>query len=342
MKPTVRGVRSVDIDMSQPERAAAFYKSVWHLTEVERRDGSIYFRGTGPSHHILAIHPAPNGFAIRRMTFDAASKDIVHALHKAVTAAGCQSDAPHALAGPGGGYGFGFADPEGRNLAVVCDAADHKDAADTPDRPRKIAHVNLNAARLRQERQIPDRRAGLPQGRPQRPAALLSLRQSRPLLDRDGPDRDADRQPRLVRDAGRGIGDARRGPHARRRLSAGMGRRPPRRRQQRVRLFRRAGGIPDRVHRRGDADRRQLTNSTARNIGSGRPAGSTSGASRRRTRCAGSASRTCICSRRGSGGFDTRKRGATCLLPLQEIVGCRMPKDGGIDLIPQSVFCLLT
>jgi catechol-2,3-dioxygenase len=64
MKTTVRGVRSVDIDMSQPERAAAFYKSVWNLTEVERCDGSIYFRGTGPFHHILAIHPAPKGFAI--------------------------------------------------------------------------------------------------------------------------------------------------------------------------------------------------------------------------------------------------------------------------------------
>ena len=148
MKTTVRGVRSVEIDMSQPERAAAFYKNVWNLTEVERRDGSIYFRGTGPHHHILAIHAAPKGFAIRRLTFDAASRDIVHKLHQAVKASGCASDEPHALQSPGGGYGFGFADPEGRNLAVVCDLADHKDAADVRDRPRKIAHVNLNAADL--------------------------------------------------------------------------------------------------------------------------------------------------------------------------------------------------
>jgi catechol 2,3-dioxygenase len=92
------------------------------------------------------VHPAPSGFAIRRMVFDAASKDIVHALHKKVTDAGCPSDAPHALTSPGGGYGFGFTDPEGRNLAVVCDVADHKDSADVRDRPRKIAHVNINAA----------------------------------------------------------------------------------------------------------------------------------------------------------------------------------------------------
>jgi catechol 2,3-dioxygenase-like lactoylglutathione lyase family enzyme/predicted enzyme related to lactoylglutathione lyase len=146
MKTTVRGVRSIEIDMSQPERAAAFYKSVWNLTEVERRDGAIYLRGTGAHHHILTIHAAPKGFAIRRLTFDAANKSIVDALHEAVTEAGCQSDAPHALTGPGGGYGFGFADPEGRNLAVVCDVADHKDTANKPDRPFKIAHVNLNAA----------------------------------------------------------------------------------------------------------------------------------------------------------------------------------------------------
>jgi catechol 2,3-dioxygenase len=36
-------------------------------------------------------------------------------------------------------------DPEGRNLAFVCDCADHADREDAPDRPRKIVHVNLNA-----------------------------------------------------------------------------------------------------------------------------------------------------------------------------------------------------
>jgi catechol 2,3-dioxygenase-like lactoylglutathione lyase family enzyme/predicted enzyme related to lactoylglutathione lyase len=150
MKLTVRGVHSVDIDMSQPERAAAFYKSVWNLTEVARQDGAIYFRGTGPHHHILAIHPAPSGFAIRRLTFDAASKQIVDALHGKVSASGCQTEAPHALSGPGGGYGFGFQDPEGRSLAVICDEKQNTDSADVRDRPRKIAHVNLNAAKLKE------------------------------------------------------------------------------------------------------------------------------------------------------------------------------------------------
>ena len=77
MKTTVRGVRSVDIEMSQPERAAEFYSKIWNLTEVERNDGSIWFRGTGAYHHILAIHPAQGPAAMRRLTFDAANRDIV-------------------------------------------------------------------------------------------------------------------------------------------------------------------------------------------------------------------------------------------------------------------------
>jgi catechol 2,3-dioxygenase-like lactoylglutathione lyase family enzyme len=148
MKPTVRGVRSVEIEMSDPDRATEFYSRVWNLIEVARTGGSIYFRGTGRHHHILAIHPAESGVAMRRLVYDAASREIVDALHKAIVASGCTAETPHRLDQVGGGYGFGFADPEGRNTAIVCDVADHSDDKDVADRPRKIAHVNVNAADL--------------------------------------------------------------------------------------------------------------------------------------------------------------------------------------------------
>ena len=82
--------------MSEPERAAAFYSKVWNLTEVARSNGSYWFRGTGAYHHILAIHPATKAAAIRRLTFAAATKDIVQALHAKVAASGCTTEAPHA------------------------------------------------------------------------------------------------------------------------------------------------------------------------------------------------------------------------------------------------------
>ena len=149
MKITVRGVRSVEIEMSQPERAAEFYGKIWNLTEVAREDGSIWFRGTGAYHHILAIHPANGPAAMRRLTFDAANRDIVKALHQE----GYRERLHHRSAardrrGPAAATASASSTCEGRNLAVVCDARDHNDTADVRDRPRKIAHVNLNAAQL--------------------------------------------------------------------------------------------------------------------------------------------------------------------------------------------------
>ncbi|HEY2136936.1 MAG TPA: VOC family protein [Xanthobacteraceae bacterium] len=146
MDVQVRGVRSVAIEMSDPARAADFFTAVWNLDEVVRDGASHYLRGTGPYHHILSIHPARHGAALRRITFDAADPGMVERLHGAVRDRGCDAEAPHALEGPGSGFGFGFVDPEGRNLAVACDMDDHAVYGDVADRPRKIAHVNINAA----------------------------------------------------------------------------------------------------------------------------------------------------------------------------------------------------
>ena len=151
MKPiTVRGVRSVDIEMSEPERAAEFYAKIWNLAEVDRKETSIWLRGTGHYHHILGIHKSESAAALRRITFDAGDRDTVDQLHRKVIDSGCASEAPREIDAPGGGYGFGFADVENRNLAIVCDVHDHDhgDKADIADRPRKIAYVNINAAQL--------------------------------------------------------------------------------------------------------------------------------------------------------------------------------------------------
>ena len=89
MSVTVRGVRSVDIDMSEPGRAADFFSGTWNLTEVERKQDSVWLRGTGPCHHILAIHKSKGPASLRRITFDAADRRTVDALHAKVVRSGC-------------------------------------------------------------------------------------------------------------------------------------------------------------------------------------------------------------------------------------------------------------
>jgi len=144
MSCLIRGVRSVDLVASNLEEAARFYESVWNLTPVETRNDSRYFRGTARYHHVIGLHGGAQP-AVVRIVFDIADRKSVDALHAQVSAAGGKPAAPGNVSIAGGGYGFGCKDPDGRNLAFVCGAADHADAADQADRPRKIVHVNLNA-----------------------------------------------------------------------------------------------------------------------------------------------------------------------------------------------------
>jgi catechol 2,3-dioxygenase len=72
----------------------------------------------------------------------------VDALHRRVQDAGApQVDAPAESAGPGGGYGFGFQDPDGRVIRVIAGDAQHADAGNLPDHPQKITHLVLNTPR---------------------------------------------------------------------------------------------------------------------------------------------------------------------------------------------------
>ena len=141
----VQGVRCVEVGVGNLEAAARFYGGIWGLREVVRSAHAGFFRGTGPYHHILGLFERTTP-ALLRVTFDAPDRAAVDELYAAVDAAKVGPvEEPHALTGPGGGYGFGFKDPEDRNLAIVAAVADHADAANEPDRPHKITHVNLNS-----------------------------------------------------------------------------------------------------------------------------------------------------------------------------------------------------
>ena len=247
MTVCVTGIRSVAVDVCGLDEAAAFYSDVWRS-----RSGRIgmasarYFRGTAAYHHILSLHRADKP-AIRRLVFAAADRDAVAALHAKVKASGVVTEAPHDWDAPGGGYGFGFKDPEGRNLAVACGGAEQA-AAQAADRPHKITHVNLNAGdydattRFMTEalgfRLIDETvRARFLHAACPDHFSLALVKHSNATLNHIAFDMiDLD------------FGDARRGAHARCRLSDRVGCGPARPGQQRVRLLRGPRGDPARIH----------------------------------------------------------------------------------------------
>ncbi len=148
-EPRVTALHSVDLGVADLAAATAFFTDIWGLTLVARDDASCHLRGTGPFHHILALHHRPRA-EILRVNLLAADRAGVDALHvRAAEQSAVRGvtglTAPADLDRPGGGYGFAFRDGEGRNLAIVADIATHTDTDDAPDRPRKLAHVVLNA-----------------------------------------------------------------------------------------------------------------------------------------------------------------------------------------------------
>jgi catechol 2,3-dioxygenase-like lactoylglutathione lyase family enzyme len=144
MVASIRALRCVDLGVTRLAEQLRFYTEVWGLDSVAGVGGVHYLRGTGQFHHILSLRVMPRAGLIR-VVFEAAASGNVDALCAQVRAHGISTiDPPAALSGPGGGYGFGFQDPEGRNYAVVCGVRDHADAGDRADRPRKLSHVNLN------------------------------------------------------------------------------------------------------------------------------------------------------------------------------------------------------
>ncbi len=141
---SVRALRSIEVGVTDIARSLHFFTDVWNLSPVGESAGVHYLRGTAAFHHILSLRGTPKTGLVR-MVFDAADRATVDGLHAQVTAHGTKTiEKPAPLRQPHGDYGFGFKDPEGRNIAVVCGVKDHPDSADMPDRPRRLSHLNLN------------------------------------------------------------------------------------------------------------------------------------------------------------------------------------------------------
>jgi catechol 2,3-dioxygenase len=142
----VTGLRGVDLGVPDVAAHARFYTGVWNLAVAAERGESVYLRGSGAYHHIVALHPRQQP-ALMRLNLAAADRAAVETLHRRVAGMGVAATAPAAVDEPGGGYAFSFADPEGRVLRVIAGDERHADAALAPDRPHKITHVVFNTPR---------------------------------------------------------------------------------------------------------------------------------------------------------------------------------------------------
>lgn len=133
------GLRSVDFEVPDLAAALDFYTSVWGLHPVERTATGAWLRGTGSDPHILALHAAERS-AIRSMTFRAAPE-----IDLAETGATLAASSARRLDEPGGGVCVTGRDPKGRTIRVVQGDETLEPLPYDPDRPERLAHVNINS-----------------------------------------------------------------------------------------------------------------------------------------------------------------------------------------------------
>jgi len=144
----LRALRSVALSCHSIPEARAFYTEAWGLEAVHESESRIWLRGSGPEHHILDFTRS-SGTGLRHIGFAVATPDDVDAAATQLDQRGVEIEfAPGALEEPGGGYGLGFRDPEGRLIVVSAghDAADPRDTA--APRPVALSHVVFNTIDL--------------------------------------------------------------------------------------------------------------------------------------------------------------------------------------------------
>ena len=146
--PLIAGLRSVALDVPDLALAEDFYTRVWHLMVAAQTSDALYLRGTGPAHHLLALHQADRA-AIRKVTFNARNADELQAIADRCGAGdggGARLVRPIGPAvDPAGGTALVVADPHGRVFEIVHGDSVHADAHEARDRPLRLAHTVLNS-----------------------------------------------------------------------------------------------------------------------------------------------------------------------------------------------------
>ena len=140
----VTTLRSVDIGVTDIPSCLAFFTEVWGLRPVAEIGGAHYLRGTSGFHHVVSLRQTARPCLVR-IVFGARDRNAVDTLHARAQATGVAVTSAEDLSWPGGGYGFGLQDVEGRNYAIICDVADHAELPDEVETPRRLSHVNLNS-----------------------------------------------------------------------------------------------------------------------------------------------------------------------------------------------------
>ncbi|WP_406858020.1 VOC family protein [Alsobacter sp. KACC 23698] len=140
----VTALRSAELETPDLELSVSFYTQVWGLACVSRTETAAYLRASGDDAYVLALHAGPKT-ALRSVTFRCAVPADLGQIAEAAAAQGCAVTAPADSQEPGGGVLLSLREPQGGTLRFVHGDRRNADAAVAPNRPIRLAHVNINS-----------------------------------------------------------------------------------------------------------------------------------------------------------------------------------------------------
>ncbi len=160
--PWIEGLRSVALTVPDLVAAEDFYTRTWKLSVAARARDTLYLRGSGTDHHLLALHALPGTPTIRGVTLRARDAQALAAIAQATVAAGGVVERSlGAASDPAGGQNMLIRDSDGRRFEIVW--GDERRAADEPpppDQPVRLAHAVLNAHAIAQTQDFLERALG--------------------------------------------------------------------------------------------------------------------------------------------------------------------------------------
>ena len=140
----VQGLANVEFVVPDLSAACDFYSSAWGLSMADRTDKAAWLRGTGSDPYLLSLREGPVT-GISAMTFRIAPEADVDDLRSRMVAQGCLGFGGNPAEAPGGGMIESFRDPVGRTLRLLQGDLAADPLPFDPDRPERLAHVNINS-----------------------------------------------------------------------------------------------------------------------------------------------------------------------------------------------------
>jgi catechol 2,3-dioxygenase-like lactoylglutathione lyase family enzyme len=144
----VTALRSIELGVTDLERATRFYSEVWGLRPVSSEGDARYLRANGAEHHAVCLRQSEAAHLIG-MTLAAPNAAAVDALHAQAGKSGAAVLSPPQplSSAAGGGYGMTLQGPENLRVTISSEVARCAPESDA-SRPEKLTHVVLNSANL--------------------------------------------------------------------------------------------------------------------------------------------------------------------------------------------------